>query len=181
MDFECLIEKIDGCKNNPKNSSTTKVSEHIPSVFSVPTISSFKRIKNKHDVCRCKDWMRNFCEALREHVMKIINSKKKKLSYQQKNNKNRMKTQKSVIFVKKKLKINMLKIKKHRKVMDHCHYIEEYRGDVLSIYNLKYSLPEEILIVFHNESNYDYYFIIKELVEKFEGQFTCLGKILKNT
>ena len=29
-DLECIIEKIDGCKNNPENSSTTKVSEHIP-------------------------------------------------------------------------------------------------------------------------------------------------------
>ena len=26
-------EKIDGCKNNPENSSTTKISEHIPSDF----------------------------------------------------------------------------------------------------------------------------------------------------
>ena len=30
-DLECIIEKIDGCKNNPENSFTTKVSEHIPS------------------------------------------------------------------------------------------------------------------------------------------------------
>ena len=30
VDLECLIEKIDGCKNNPGNSSTTKVGEHIP-------------------------------------------------------------------------------------------------------------------------------------------------------
>ena len=29
-DLECIVEKIDECKNNPKNSSTTKVSEHIP-------------------------------------------------------------------------------------------------------------------------------------------------------
>ena len=52
---ECLIEKIDGCKNNPEKSSTTKVGEHIPSGFSVSTISSFKCIENKHDVCRGKD------------------------------------------------------------------------------------------------------------------------------
>ena len=31
--LECLIEKIDGCINNPENSSTTKVSEHISSGF----------------------------------------------------------------------------------------------------------------------------------------------------
>ena len=30
-DPECLIEKIDGCKNNPENPSTTKVGKYIPS------------------------------------------------------------------------------------------------------------------------------------------------------
>ena len=68
-----IIEKIDGCKNNPKNSFTTKVSEHIPSGFSMPTISSFRSIENKHDVYRCKDCMRKFCELLRKPAMKIIN------------------------------------------------------------------------------------------------------------
>ena len=48
--LECIIEKIDGCKNNPENSSTTKVSEHIPSTFSMSTISSFTSIDNTHDV-----------------------------------------------------------------------------------------------------------------------------------
>ena len=32
-DLECLIEKIDGCKNNPDNLFTTKVGQHIPSGF----------------------------------------------------------------------------------------------------------------------------------------------------
>ena len=41
-DLECTIEKIDGCKNNPENSSTTKGSQHIPSSFSMSTISSFR-------------------------------------------------------------------------------------------------------------------------------------------
>ena len=43
-DLECIIEKSDRCKNNPENSSTTKVSEHIPSGFSMSTISSFRSI-----------------------------------------------------------------------------------------------------------------------------------------
>ena len=37
------------------------------------TISSFRRIENKHDVYRGKDCMKKFCEFLREHPMKIIN------------------------------------------------------------------------------------------------------------
>ena len=56
-DLECIIEKIDGCKNNPKNSSTTKVSEYIPLVFSMSPISSFRSIQNKHDVYRGKNCM----------------------------------------------------------------------------------------------------------------------------
>ena len=63
---------------------------------------------------------------------------------------------------------------KYHKVRDHCHYTREYRGDAHSICNLKYSIPKKIPIVFHNGSNYYYHFIIKELVEEFEKQFTCL-------
>ena len=57
-DLECLIEKIDECKNNPENSFTTKVSEHIPSGFSMSTILSFKSIENKHDIFRGRDCMK---------------------------------------------------------------------------------------------------------------------------
>ena len=52
----------------------------------------------------------------------------------------------------------------------------KYRGATHSIYNLEHSAPKKILIVFHNGSNYDYHFIIKELAEEFKNQFTCLGK-----
>ena len=69
-DFECIIEKIDGCKNNPKNSSAAKVSKHILSGFSMSTISSFRNIENKHDVYRDRD-----CRMI------MINFKKKRLNY----------------------------------------------------------------------------------------------------
>ena len=62
-DLECIIEKIDGCKNNPEHLFTTKVSGHIPSSFSMSTISSFESIENKHDVYRSKDCMKKFCES----------------------------------------------------------------------------------------------------------------------
>ena len=37
---------------------------------------------------------------------------------------------------------------------------------------MSYKIPE----VFHNGLNYDYYFIIKELANEFEGQVELLGK-----
>ena len=54
-DLECSIEKIDGCKNNPENSSTSKKGKHVPSVFSMSLILSLESIKNKHDIEFNKD------------------------------------------------------------------------------------------------------------------------------
>ena len=63
-DLQTLIEKMDGCKNNPENSSSTKLGEHIRSSFSMSTISSLKSMENKHDVCRGKYCMKKLCESL---------------------------------------------------------------------------------------------------------------------
>ena len=49
-----------------------------------------------------------------------------------------------------------------------------------SICNLKYSIPKKISIVFHNGSNSDYHFIIKESAEEFKKKFTCLGENTEN-
>ena len=37
-EFECSIEKIDGCKINLKYSSTTKIGKHIACGYSLSTI-----------------------------------------------------------------------------------------------------------------------------------------------
>ena len=41
---------------------------------------------------------------------------------------------------------------------------------------MRYKVPKEIPVVFHNGSIYDYPFIIKELAKEFEGNFECLGE-----
>ena len=65
-------------------------------------------------------------------------------------------------------------IKKNHKVRDHCHYTGKYRGAAHNICNLRYEVPKELPIIFHNGSTCDYHFIIKELVKEFEGNFDCL-------
>ena len=52
--------------------------------------------------------------------------------------------------------------KNYRKVRHHCHYTGKYRGAAHSICNLKFNVPNEIPALFHNGSDYDYHFIIKE-------------------
>ena len=43
------------------------------------TLSSFKSVENKHDVYRCKDCIKKVFESFREHTVKIINFKTKKM------------------------------------------------------------------------------------------------------
>ena len=42
--------------------------------------------------------------------------------------------------------------------------------------NLRYKVPKNIPVIFHNGSTYDYHFIIKELASEFDGNFECLGE-----
>ena len=41
---------------------------------------------------------------------------------------------------------------------------------------MRYKVPKEIPVVFHNGSTYDYHFIIKESAKEFEGNVECLGE-----
>ena len=171
-----MIERI-RCKNNPKNSSTTRIREHISSVFSMSAISSFRTIENKHDVYRGKNCLKMFYEFLRYHAMKII-SKRKKMKFLTKEQQESYENAKISYICKGNFENRYLKDKKYCKVRDHHHDTGEYRSAVHNICTLKYSVTKKIPVVFHNGSdgsNYDYHSIIKELAEEFRKQFTYLG------
>ena len=63
--------------------------------------------------------------------------------------------------------------KLYHKIKDYCHYTG---GAAHSICHLRYKIPKEIRLVFHNGSTYDYHFVIKQLAKEFDGQFECLGE-----
>ena len=60
---------------------------------------------------------------------------------------------------------------------DHCHYTGKYRGAAHSICNLRYKIPKEIPVVFHNGSTYDYHFIIKQLAKEHDNGKTTTYKL----
>ena len=172
-DLECLLEKMSTCINNPNESSTTERNKHTPSGYSIFTHCSFDESKNKLNYYRKDDCMNKFCKDLREHVTKIINYEKKKMIPLTTEEKIYHNKQKICYVCKKEFNNND---KKNNKVRDHCHYTGKYRGVAHNICNLRYKVPIEIPIVFHNSSTYDYHFIVKELVKEFEGNFECLGE-----
>ena len=172
-DLECILEKMSTCMNNPNESYTTKINKHIPSGYSIFTSCSFDESKNKLNYYRGNDCMKKFCRDLRIHATKIINYEKKKiisLTPEEKINYNDQK----VCYICKK-EFDTID-KKNYKVRDRCHFAGKCRGAAHNVCNLRYKVPKEIPVVFHNDSTYDYHFIIKELVKEFDGNFDCLGE-----
>ena len=78
-DLEPLLEKMNTCHNNPKQSSRTKINKHTPSGDSLFRHRSFDTTKNKLDYYSGKNCMKNFCIDLKEHATKIINYEKEEM------------------------------------------------------------------------------------------------------
>ena len=78
-----------------------------------------------------------------------------------------------------KIKI-MNEDKKCCNVRDHRHYTGKCREAADNICNLRYKIPKEIPVVFHNGSKYDYNFIIKNQQKNFNDVLNVLEKTQKN-
>ena len=117
--------------------------------------------------------MKKFCTSLREHAKNIIDFEKNGTT-----NKRKVKLYQDakVRYICEKRILKFIKDKNYQKVRDHCHYTGKYRDAAHSICNLKFNVPNEIPVAFHNGPTHDYYFIIKELASKFKEQSKCLGE-----
>ena len=98
----------------------TIVSEHILSSFSMSTILSFQGMQNKLDKYRGKDYMKKFCEYLREYTIKINFFKKKKMKLLTNEQHKSYKNATFCYICKEKFKEKYIKEKKYRKVRTHC-------------------------------------------------------------
>ena len=140
------------------------------------TQCSFDAAENNMPDCyRGKKCMKIFCLDLKKHAEKIINYETKEMIPLTKKEKKMHDKQKVCYICKKKFSTDDTN-KKFQKVRDHCYYTGRYRGAAHDIFNLRYKIPKEIPVVFHNGSIYGYHFINKELAEESEGPFECLGE-----
>ena len=131
---------------------------------------------NMHYLHRGKYCIKTFCESSSEHAKNIIDFVKKKMLPLTKEELKPYQLAKVCYICGKRLLKQFANDKNYRKVRDHCHYTGKYRAAGHSLCNLKFNVLNKITAVIHNGSNYDYHFIIKELVNEFVGQFECLGK-----
>ena len=149
-DIESLLEKMNTCHNNPEKSSTTKINKHTASGYSLFTHCSFDTTKNKLDYYRGKNCVKNVCFDLKEHATRIINYEKKEMIPLTKEEKEIHNMQK-VCYICKRIFSTDYNNKRYHKVKDHCHYTGEYRGAAHDICNLRYKIPKEFPVVFHDD------------------------------
>ena len=144
------------------------------------TVWAFDHIESKHTLYYGKDCMKKFCSSLREHATNVLKFEKKKMLPL---TKEELKLHQDArnCYISGKIILNKLtKSKNYRKVRDYCHYNSKYRGAAHSISNLKFNVNNEIPVVFHNGSSYDYHFIMKILSNEFVRKFECLWENAEN-
>ena len=79
-DLESLIRKIDGCKNNPQNSSATNTGENIRCGYSMPIIWGVWSYRKQAYFMSWKRLYKKFCASLStKHAKNIIDFEKKKM------------------------------------------------------------------------------------------------------
>ena len=97
--------------------------------------------------------MKKFWESLGESLMNIFDFEKNKMIPLTSKEYKSYLNQTNYHICKKEFGGKYITDKYYRKVMDYCHFTGKYRGAVHSIWNLKYSIPKEIPVVFDNGLN----------------------------
>ena len=116
-------------------------------------------IENKYTLYRGKVCMKMFCTSSGEHAKNIAHFEKKMLPLTKEKLKSHQDPKVCYICGKRNLK----KLSKSINFQKRWHSTRKYRGAAHSICNLEFNVHNEISVVFHNGSNYDYHFFIKEL------------------
>ena len=155
-DLECLLKKYDLVKITPKIlTQKKKLSTNLQDKHGVQYVHLMIR---KIDAALIGE---KSCKDLKELGTEIINFEEKEMIPLTNKEIKSYEKQKVYHICKEKF----CNDKNKKKVRDHCHYTGKCRGAAHSRCSLRYKVPKEIPIVFHNGSTYDYHFVIKKIVK----------------
>ena len=123
---------------------------------------------------RRKDCIKRFCNDLKQLTTEIINYEERGMIPLTSDDVTLYESQKVCHICRGGFcydKNNKKEFKLYQKVRDHCHYTGKFRGAAHHICNLRNKVSKKIPVVFHNDSTYNYHFIIKQLAEDFKAEF----------
>ena len=177
-DFECLLSKMNSCENCPDKSYTEKKRKHIPCGYSITTCYSYNQTLNKSAYYRGPDCVENVSQELKKILSDNMYFEEKPMLPLTDNEKTLYINEKSCYICEKEFFTDKKSIdyKNYCKVRDHCYFTGKYRGIAHSKCNLKYKVPKDIPVSFHNGSIYDNHLIIKQISKDLNGCFTGTGE-----
>ena len=158
VDFESILEPIQGPGNDPRISSMRGINNHIPSGWCIRSEFAYGKVENPLKLYRGKDCIKKFCDHVIGEARRLYQSfpevPMKPLTPKEMD---RYKRSERCHICFKLFKED------NPKVRDHCHYTSCYRGPAHTKCNLQYKIPSYIPIAFHNLLGYDADLFIKEL------------------
>ena len=163
-DFESLLEPIQEPSKNPSGPWTTVINNHIPSGWCVYSEFAYGKVENPLTLFCGKDCVKKFCNHIIGEARKLYKSFPERSM--------KPLTPKEIKEYKESKRCHICFrpfTLKDPKVRDHCHYTGNYRGAAHRNCNLRYKIPSNIPIVFHNLSGYDAHLFIKELAASMSG------------
>ena len=174
-DIETIFKETDSCKPNTSNSYTEKNNTHMPCGYALYLVRTYEN--NLISSHRGTDCIQKFVRALKIMVKMIIDTPKKPIAplTDDENRKHERSKYCHICLEPFSYDKENEKYNNYRKVKDHCHYTGKYRGAAHNKCNLKYKVPKDIPVVFHNGSKYGFHFIINEMSKGIHG-IQCLGE-----
>ncbi|KAF4529586.1 hypothetical protein B566_EDAN016543 [Ephemera danica] len=162
-DFKSYLPKVQGCVNNPENSSTTVVQEHIPISYGFYVVSTLppeetKDIPLKYQTFEGENAAKYFLEALEDISKKVSKIYRRKEPMNLTRDEWRDFHRATTCYLCQKPFTE-----ENYKVRDHCHITGKYRSTAQSSCNLRDHNPHYIPVFAHKMSGYDSKFIIREL------------------
>ncbi|XP_066595461.1 uncharacterized protein [Prorops nasuta] len=158
-DFECLLEKIDSLSVPAKAFQQHKpysIGYYVSCIYN----NNLSRFKMQRSI-DCAKWFTNELQKIAVEISEIINDiKPMEMSKQD--------IQKFVkasfcYICEKPFSVNDVKVR------DHDHITGLFRGAAHNSCNINYKLKLNIPVIFHNLSNYDAHFLIRDITNSFEG------------
>ena len=162
VDFECIVEKIEGCDGNPGKSYTNKIQKHKPISYTYSVVSFNESVrKSSVEKYTGEDCMEEFviniekeCHEL-YHIPQAISilTREDKINFNYANH---------CKYCGKRF------LDEKDKKRDFCYYTGKYLGAVHP--KCKSGKPDFIPVVFHNLSSYDSHLFITNLASKINGE-----------
>ena len=171
VEFEGILEPIQGLSPDPEEPYTSKVNQHILSGWCVYSKLVYGNVQNPLRLYRGKDCVEKFCDHIKEEVHRLYHMFPEKPIDPPTNGQwtQYKKASKCHICFKP---FNC----KDPEVRAHCHYTGCCKEPTHRDCNLRYRIPSYIPVIFHNLLGYDAHLFIKELGAKSKD----IGVIAKN-